>query len=228
MLRSLLRTSWTARRTAAAPSHHLSAIVGLAVACLFLFAAPARAEFTFEYFRGTGVNAPMTLTVEQAGQPTISFTGHYSVRPLQDSPYYVYRFGHWKERRGWIVEFVHHKAYLDNPQQGVEAFEVTHGYNLITANRAWLFREFRLIAGGGLVVTFPHSTIRGQTLDPTVDVSGVTGQVALNRRFVITRHVFAVVEGKLTRSWATVPVVRGTADVPNVAFHALAGLGIEL
>jgi hypothetical protein len=204
------------------------ATVCLAAAWLVLVAAPARAEFTFEYFRGSGLNAPMTLTVEQAGQPPISFTGHYSVRPLTDSPYYAYRFGHWKERQGWIVEFVHHKAYLDNPQQGVDAFEVTHGYNLITANRAWRFRDFRLLAGGGLVVTFPHSTIRGQLLDPTIDLSGVTAQVALNRRFDIARHVFAVVEGKLTRSWATVPVVNGRADVPNIAFHALAGLGVGL
>jgi hypothetical protein len=194
---------------------------------LLLAGSSARAdEITFEYFRGTSFSAPMTLTVEQVGEPSISFTGHYSTRPLQDSPYYVYRFSRWKETRGWVVEFTHHKAYLDNPQQGVDAFEVTHGYNLITANRAWHWKYFNVMAGGGLVVTFPHSTIRGRYLDPTIDLSGVTGQVAVSKRLQLARHVFAVGEAKLTRSWASVPVVNGSADVPNTALHLIAGLGV--
>ena len=145
------------------PVGHLGALLGVLVITLVLPAAPVRAdEITFEYFRGTSFSAPMTLTVDQIGQAPIAFKGHYSTRPLQDSPYYVYRFSRWKDTTGWVVEFTHHKAYLDNPQQGVDAFEVTHGYNLITANRSWHFRYLSVMAGGGLVVTFPHSTIRGQ------------------------------------------------------------------
>ena len=118
------------------------------------------------------------------------------------------------------------KAYLDNPQQGVDFFEVTHGYNLITANRSWHLRYLSVMAGGGLVVTFPHSTIRGRALNPTIDLSGVTGQVAVSRRLRLARHLFAVGEAKITRSWATVPVVNGSASVPNLAVHLIAGLGV--
>lgn len=210
--------------------HHGTAVLGLALACLLLAVVPARAEFSFEYFRGTAFNAPVPLTVQQTGQPPISFTGHYSVRPLQDSPYYAYRFARWTKNRGWIVKFVHHKAYLDNPQGGVDALELTHGYNLITANRGWRSRYVDVLAGGGLVVTYPHSTIRGHQYphDAGRDLSGVTAQVAVGRRFNFAPHVFAVVESKLTASWASVPVVDGSANVPNVALHALAGLGVKL
>ena len=111
----------------------------------------------------------------------------------------------------------------------MEEFEVSHGYNLITLNRGWRRGHYVLLAGGGVVLTYPHSTIRGKTWphDSGYDLSGATIQGAAARRFDLGKRIFASVEGKLTASWARVPVVDGNATVPNSAFHVLAGLGVQ-
>jgi len=203
----------------------------LLVAIVLLVPTPARAQVAFEFFLGTAFNVPTTLTVSQRGLPPIEFTAHYEVRPLDDYWYYAYRLGLWNDDRAWIVELLHHKIYLENPQGGVEHFEVTHGYNLITLNRGWRRGGNTLLFGGGVVVARPHSTIRGRKF-PADDVagyslSGVTIQGAANRRFNLTRRIFASVEGKFTTSWARVPVFEGTATVPNSAFHVLGGMGVQ-
>ena len=203
----------------------------LLVLIVLLVPTPARAQVAFEFFRGTAFNVPTTLTVNQRGLPPIEFTAHYEVRPLDARAYYAYRLGLWNTNRAWIVEQLHHKIYLENPQGGVEHFEVTHGYNLITLNRGWRHGDNTLLFGGGVVVARPHSTIRGRKF-PADDVagyslSGVTIQAAASRRFDLTRRIFTSVEGKVTTSWARVPVFDGNATVPNSAFHVLAGMGVK-
>ena len=195
---------------------------------VLLVPAPARAQVAFEFFLGTAFNVPTTLTVDQRGYPPIEFTAHYEVKPLDD---YAYRLELWNNDRAWIVELLHHKIYLENPLGGVEHFEVTHGYNLITLNRGWRRGDNTLLFGGGVVVARPHSTVRGRTF-PDDDVagyslSGVAIQGAASRRFVLARRIFASVEGKFTTSWARVPVFEGNATVPNSAFHVLAGMGVQ-
>ena len=188
---------------------------------LLVVPAPARAQVAFEYFRGTAFNVPTTLTVTQTGYPPIEFTAHYEVKPLAARAYYAYRLELWKKNKAWILEHLHHKVYLENPQGGVEEFEVTHGYNLITFNRGWRRGHYILLVGGGVVLAYPHSTIRGRTWphDAGYDLSGGTIQGAVARRFDMGKRIFASVEGKLTASWARVPVVDGNATVPNSAFH---------
>jgi hypothetical protein len=189
---------------------------------------PTAAQWMVEYFRGTALSVPSPLTINQDGYPPIEFTAHYSTRPFDDRAYYAVRIAHWHDQKGWILEELHHKVYLDNPQGEVEHFEVTHGYNLVTLNRGWRWGGNLVMLGGGAVVTFPHSTIRGLTYpqDTTqYHLSGVTVQGAVGHQFHFSRHVFASVEAKLTASWARVPIVDGNAHVPNAAFHVLAGLG---
>ena len=45
--------------------------------------------------------------------------------------------------------------------------------------------------------------------------------------FYLWRHVFATLEGKLTASFARVPIADGSADVPSLALHGLFGIGAE-
>jgi len=195
-----------------------------------LIPATARAQVNFEFFLGTAFNVPTPLTIEQTGYPPISFTAHYDVRPFDDRMYYALRLEWWKQSRGWIVEELHHKLYLSNPQDGVQDFGVTHGYNIITLDRGWRHGQNTLMAGGGIVLGHPYSTVRGQQLSTTESsyhLGGVAVQAAAARRFDFSQKLFATVEGKITASWASMPVVNGSASVPNVAFHALAGLGIQ-
>lgn len=209
--------------------NRLAAAVACLSLALLLMPAPAGAQVTFEYFRGTSFSVPTPLTVTQSGYPPITFTAHYSTRPLADSEYYAYRLGHWKNNRAWIVEQVHHKVYLDNPTAEVQKFEVTHGYNLVTLNRAWRRGDLIFMVGAGGVITHAHSEVRGQVYPQKAEylLSGATVQSAVARRFNFSKRIFASVEGKLTGSWASVPIVDGRARVPNVAFHVLAGGGVK-
>src|SRR5262245_55901857 len=118
----------------------------LARACAalaFVFApAAAHAQVTVEYFMGSAVNVPTPLTITQDGFPDISVTGHYAVEPFDDRMYYALRVGYWREDTGWLVELLHHKLYLEDPPEGVEAFEVTHGYNMVLVSRGWRLGGF--------------------------------------------------------------------------------------
>ena len=199
----------------------------LVLLALLLAPAPAAAQVTFEAFLGTAFNAPTPLTITQTGFPAIKFTAHYEERPLDPIRYYAWRLGRWKGDKGWFLEHVHHKIHIDRPTAEVQAFEVSHGYNLVTINRGWRRGANRFLLGGGVVVTFPHTEVRGKIYpqDTSYLLSGATIQGAASRRFDLTRRFFVSVEGKLTASWASIPVVDGHARVPNAAFHVLAGAG---
>jgi hypothetical protein len=83
-----------------------------------------------------------------------------------------------------------------------------------------------------VVVTHPESTIRGKTLSEERGmfssgyyVSGPTVQASMEKRFPVWKGFFAALEGKVTASYARVPVEDGHADVPTAAVHGLFGLG---
>ena len=198
---------------------------------IWLVPANARAQVTFEYFMGTAVNLHTPLTIEQDGYPDISFTAHYSVRPLADRLYYAARIGFWNRDAGagWVFELLHHKLYLENPPPEVQHFEVTHGYNMFTLNRGWRLDKFTVLAGGGLVIPHTNSQVRGlgRSIDAPYTLAGVAFQGAANRRFDLANWLFVTAEGKITAAWARVPVAEGRATTPNVAFHALAGVGVQ-
>ena len=196
---------------------------------LLLAPAPAAAQATFEFFMGTAFSAPTPLTVTQAGFPDIRITADYETRPLHPRQYYAFRLAWWQDDGGWLLEHLHHKVYLTNLTAEIRDFEVSHGYNLVTINRGWRRGRYVLLLGGGIVVSYPHSDIRGRVYsqDSPYHLSGVTIQGAAARRFDLTGHFFVSGEAKLTASWARVPVVDGHARVPNAAFHVLAGAGWE-
>ena len=56
-------------------------------------------------------------------------------------------------------------------------------------------------------------------------LSGPSVQAAVGRTFYVHSQVFFAVEGKVTGSYARVPIADGHANVPNVAIHGLFGLG---
>jgi hypothetical protein len=55
----------------------------------------------------------------------------------------------------------------------------------------------------------------------------VSAQAAVGRRLHFTPWLYASLEGKVTASWARVPIADGHARAPNIAFHGLAGLGTQ-
>lgn len=196
--------------------------------------AHAQARWSFELFGGTAHSFRTPLTLRQAGEPDVRVTARYSTRPLADAPYYAYRFARWSGGAGWEAELVHHKVYLENPPPEVQHFEVSHGYNLVTLNRAWLRGATVLRAGAGVVVARPEATIRGTRYEEgglfgdAYYLSGPTAQGAAGRRFHLAGGLSAEAEGKLTASYARIPIRDGRAVTPNVALHALLGLRYQL
>jgi hypothetical protein len=99
-------------------------------------------------------------------------------------------------------------------------------------NRSPRLQWVDLRLGAGLVLAWPHITVRGRELDETRGVfgtgwhaSGAAVQVAVSKHRIWFDHWLVGTEMKLTGAWARVPLDGGSADVPNVAFHFQIGAG---
>jgi hypothetical protein len=189
---------------------------------------------SIELFGGTSVSMPMPLDIRQDGYDDLSFTAHYETKAFNKHPYYSVRLGRWDNGKSWEVELVHHKIHLTNNPPEIKHFEVSHGYNLLTVNRAWEVRDFIYRVGLGVVVAHPESTVRNKEFyemdgglkgDGNYYVAGPTAQIAIQKKFGIWGGLFGSAEAKFTASYATVPIAEGEAVAPNTAFHFLAGIG---
>jgi len=179
---------------------------------------------------GLQYNVPMRLVIRQNGSPDMKLTARYDTKPFAEVPYYDIKLG--MRRRPWAfeLELVHHKLYLVNRPPEVDTFEITHGYNPLLLNCVRDWAGLRLRAGAGVVITHPQTTVRGLRFPETGGVLGwfVSGpalQVSVGSEFGFGPRFFAGLEGKALGAWARVPVVDGSADVPNVSLHALVSAG---
>jgi hypothetical protein len=135
----------------------------------------------------------------------------------------------WSRRRGWELQLLHHKIYLTNGPPEIEHFEVSHGWNLVTIQRASRGRILDWRIGAGAVVAHAEGRIRGREVDTgDYHLSGAGALVGAGKSFAISRRFFATAEGQVTFSWARVPIEEGHARTANIAFHALFGLGFGL
>jgi hypothetical protein len=215
---------------ARAPSRLLAAA---ALACAVAGArADDRAAWGLQVFLGVPLNAPTPLSIRQEGEPDLHVRARWRARPF-DSPIY-YGIGAFRRRDGreWSLELVHHKLYLANPPPEVQEFSVSHGYNLLLLGHGReLASGIWARAGAGIVVAHPESTVRGRALAQTggpfgagYHLAGPTLSVGLDGRVPLGDRLRLVVGGRVTGAYAIVPVEGGSARVPNVAFHATAGL----
>jgi hypothetical protein len=217
--------------------------ISLVVSFILVFMYPLIIEastYSFEVFLGEQFNLPTPLTIKQKGEETIRLQGaSYDSEAWTgfNSPYYALRIGRWKQGRAWEIELVHQKLILEDKIEEVQDFEISHGYNLITINRAWRLRKYYDLIwriGAGIVLTHPETMVRGkgrgygESFPNGFYISGPTSQLALGKRVYIWKGFFGVLEAKLTASYAMhVPIADGHAEVPNVAFHYLIGIGYE-
>jgi hypothetical protein len=194
-------------------------------------------SLTGELFTGSAWSVPLPLTVSAPGGP-LRIVARYSTRPFEDAPYYSYRIGR-QDASGASpeLELLHHKLYLENPHPPVERMEISHGYNLAVANVAGPGHRWQWRFGVGIVVAHPEGRVAGHELSgaPTAlggsyHVAGITTQLAVGRRYAWRpgrTQLLATPEAKVTASWARISVDSITLTVPNVALHALGGLGVR-
>lgn len=206
-------------------------------AILALTAAPAAAEkgLRVELALGGAHSFGSTLRVEQPAFPDLATAASWATRSFEPPLYYAWRLARADARGTWALRFVHHKAHLENTTAEVERFSVSHGYNLLTLERAFAIGGFDLSAGAGLVIAHPESTVRGETRPENEGgpfgggyfLTGPTAAVAAARRLPLGRHLAVVPELRFTLSRARVPIAGGEASVPNAAVHALVGLEVR-
>ena len=207
------------------------------VLCLAL-ATPASAEkkFSFEFLLGTAYNFETPMKIEQDGEEDVSLNNtRWDTKPLEESPYYMWRIGMWGgDGNAWELELLHHKLYLANTPDEVDAFNISHGYNLLMINRAWdMDGAYHLRIGAGVVVAHPELDLRGEaikkkkTLGTDFVFAGPAMQIAAGKRFYFTKKLFGVVETKFTAAYADVGMEGASAEVPNIAIHVLLGLGFD-
>jgi hypothetical protein len=190
-----------------------------------------RSEWTLEVSTGSAANLLTPLRISQEGFEDIVLQGRCLTRPFEEVPYYDVRLGTRLGRSRWELELVHHKLYLENRPPEVERFEITHGFNFITANRVWSCFGFDLRTGAGIVLAHPQTIIRGRAFPENGGalglgwyVSGAAAQVGLGRKIRLNRRLDVGLEGKLTAAAARVPIAGGYVDIANLALHGLAGL----
>ncbi|HXE56754.1 MAG TPA: hypothetical protein VNK43_02030 [Gemmatimonadales bacterium] len=207
----------------------------LLAALLACRAVPLEAQrISVEAFAGTALNLPTPLRIAQAGEADLDFTARYRTRPFHESPYYALRLGFWGDGgTGWLLDFVHHKLYLDNPPAEVQNFEITHGFNLLAASRAWRRGAMVYAVGAGVVITHHENVVRGRASEGGgpfgggYRLGGGTVMGTVGRRFPLVAALFLSADLRASLSYAEVPVAGGKARVPNVAAHLHAGLGYQ-
>jgi len=210
-------------------------LIACAVTLLFLCVpGVTQAEtLSVQISGGAAHNFRLPLVIRQDGEDNLRLNADFDTKPFETPMYYAARIGWWSDRGAWELEMVHHKLTLTNNPPEVEHFSITHGFNLLTVNRAWKNPWFIWRAGAGVVITHPESTIRGKSFDQSGGIadgyhlSGPTAQIAAEKRLYVYKGLFVSVEGKWTLSWVHVPVKDGSADLWNSALHGLAGVGID-
>ena len=82
------------------------------------------------------------------------------------------------------------------------------------------------------MIAHPENRVRGRELEAGetnlgggYHAAGPVLQAGAEKRFAFGERWFLGLEGKLSAARAEVPVAGGEAEVPNVAAHALLGLG---
>src|SRR5574341_251609 len=187
--------------------------------------------WTFEGFLGDAYNLSSRLKIEQDGGYAKTLSADYRTRGFAPPFYYVLRAARWHEGRAWEGALIHHKLYLANPPDGVADLSISHGFNIVSLNRAvraahWVYRF-----GGGLVITHAEATINGVRYDGPYRLSGAALLVGGGWRFDFSRSFFASAELMATAAYASAKLSGppdGRIETSNVAIHALAGIGYEL
>lgn len=203
------------------------------VTALLLCPAAASADWHIQLFTGSSYSFPSPLNIEQDGEDDIDLTAEYETRAWStQAPYYALRIGKWVDNHAWEFESLHQKLFLTNKPDEVQRFAISHGYNINMLNYALSKYGFIYRLGGGFVMTHPETTVRDKRWEDDGGlngfyISGAGGQLALEKRYIITEKLSFSLELKMTAAYAEIPIADGTATVPNYAAHGLIGVGYD-
>jgi hypothetical protein len=189
--------------------------------------AAQKPEWSFEMLIGDALNLSSRTHIQNAATSSAAFEGDYETRGLEGPLHYTVRLTHWDHDRGWALELLHHKLYLRNRPQGIEALSISHGFNIVTLSRAYALGAWRLRVGAGPVVAHPEARIDGSSYDGDYELAGAAAVGSVGAAFPLTRQLFITGEISATFGYAKVHP-NGEPDltfsVRNPAIHARVGL----
>ncbi len=203
----------------------------IASLCLWVLspAAYARDGWTFEALFGDAYNFDSRLKIDQ-GEYTRSLSANYATRGFDTPLYYSARLSNWQGKEAWEFQLIHHKLYLNNPPPGVTSLSISHGFNIVTLNRAIDRNGWILRLGAGPVITHAEAVINGASYDGPYEISGAALLAGTGRRFYISRSMFIQIDAAATAAYAE-PRTNGTPalklSVSNIGVHGMFGLGIN-
>ena len=191
--------------------------------------------WALELLSGAIASIPTPLRIRQSGEEDIRLNARYEIKPFDRPLYYVLRIAKWKSDQAWELELIHLKLYLKNEPTEVQSFAVTHGYNLLSMNWAQRQKAYVLHLGAGMVLAHPETKVRSKKLPENGGIFGL-GQYlsgaglhsAIGKEFHAWKSLFIVAEGKITLSFARIPIQNGSADMTNLIFHGIIGLRYSL
>jgi len=199
------------------------------------FRASSQTRWSFELQFGVVHSLKLPLTFYQKNYPDIrvSKADFYS-EPLNDPPYWDWRFTKWFKNRSIQFEAIHHKFYLKNLPAEVDRFGISHGYNMVMFNYGTLFRKYIFSAGAGSAFVHGESTVRGKVYPegPGFDIygyrlRGLSINLAAARQVKINKTFFVNAELKVNAAVANIPIVDGHARVNIVVFQFIMGPGFN-
>ena len=106
---------------------------------------------------------------------------------------------------------------------------MSHGFNLLTVNRAWSTPPLTIRFGAGVVIARTESVVRYlSALDTGYRLAGPAFIAGIGREFPLSSRLFVTAEVQLAVARAHVPVALDDASVPTVGLHGRVGLGFRL
>ena len=195
---------------------------------------PAAAQ-SWRVHVGTGIayNLPLPLVIEQRGEPDLSLDADFETRPFETPLYYVVRLERARGGGAIALELVHHKLFLRDAPADVQEFGISHGFNVLTVQRAWSPDDrFTWRVGAGAVVAHPETTVRGRPqprggwLERGYYLSGPAAQLGADLARPVSGRARVALEAKVIGARAWVPIAGGGARLWHLSGHLDAMIGI--
>jgi hypothetical protein len=187
---------------------------------------------SIDLMSGLVVNLKTPLLIQRQGKDNMTFLAEYDTKSFENIPYFMLRLNFQVGRRIIEIQYMHHKLYLSNPQGSVSHFEMSDGFNLLSANYRLALKFIDWRFGLGAVFAYPESVVDGRSFsgqgglfNSGLYLAGPVLFFGVSKIIALTSDFYLNTELQFTSAWVLVPVATGQAYASNLAFHFLFGGG---
>ena len=201
------------------------------LSCALIYSQAVAGEapaWSLEVLIGDAINFDSRTRIEHAHRSPLVFDGDYATHGLEGPLHYTMRIARWDGDRAWELQLLHHKLYLRNRPPEVDALSVSHGFNIVSLNRAYAVDRWRFRIGLGPAIAHPEARIGGVSYDGPYELAGVAGLGGIGTTLALTQNLSIV--GEITATFGYIAVhPHGSPDlnvsIRNPAIHAQLGIG---